>query len=200
MDSTTAHIVGKWFEKKYREVDQQVAPYATSRHNGCDGCCFQPIEILNWEEPLILEYIHQKLSPAQKRIVKQRLENWFDDFDQLVPGKSIQSAHDLFLQIQQKQGTQPLSCIFLHQHQCLIYPVRPIYCRMFVPEEDPEHCHQKPSLNDHSTATGLLQNKVVNDIIRIIPSTLNLLNFAVARLFNLDYRTRHLDDQLLQSM
>jgi Fe-S-cluster containining protein len=200
MDSKTAHIVGKWFEKKYREVDQQVAPYSISCNKGCEGCCFQPIEILNWEEPLILEYIHHQLTSDQKKIVRRRLKHWFDDFDVLIPGKSTQSAHDLFLQIQRTQGSHPLPCIFLHQHQCLIYPVRPIYCRMFDPGEDPERCKYKPSIEDDSTTIGSLRKKVVNDIILKIPSTLNLLNFAVARLFNLNYRTRHLDEQLLQGI
>lgn len=200
MDPTTAHIVGKWFEKKYHEVDLKVAPYASRCHKGCDWCCYQPIELLNWEEPLILEYIHHQLSPAQKKIVKKRLQNWFDDFDQLVPGKSAQTAHDLFIQLKQKQGDHALPCVFLHQHQCLIYPVRPIYCRMYVPGEDPVRCIYQPSDKDDLSAVGSLRKNVVNDIIRKIPSTLNLLNFAVARLFNLDYRTRHIDDQLLQGI
>ena len=198
MDSITSHIVGKWFQNKYNEVDLQLAPVSKICKKGCDWCCYQSIEILNWEEPLILEYINTKLSPSQKRIVKQRLEEWFNYFDRIVTGKTEVTIHELFIQLNQQQGTDRFPCVFLHHHLCLIYPVRPMCCRMHVTGENVELCKADPLCEASSEAINL-RKKVLNEIIHKIPTSLNLLNFAVARLLGLGYRNRKIEDHLLQS-
>lgn len=199
MDPTTSHIVSKWFEKKYSQVDLEVAPLAINCKKGCDWCCYQSIEILNWEEPLILEFINNQLSKSQKKIVKHRLVEWFNYFDQLVPGKPETTIHDIFILLNQKHGSDRVPCVFLHQHLCLIYPVRPMCCRIHVAGENVEFCKANP-LNEASAEAITIRKKVLNEIIHKIPTSLNLLNFAVARLLGLDYRNRKIEDHLLQSV
>ena len=59
MDEITSKIVSNWFRKKYAEIDQAMIPFASKCKKGCDWCCYQSIEILNWEEPLILDFIEK---------------------------------------------------------------------------------------------------------------------------------------------
>lgn len=199
MDSTTSHIVGKWFEKKYHEIDLQLAQFSTPCAKGCDWCCHQSIEILDWEEPLILEYINTNFTKKQKSAIKKKLVNWFDYFDQKIPAKPILSVEDVFERFQQMQGKERKACVFLDKHECMIYPVRPISCRTHMVKQQTKGCINNP-LRDSMDEAERIRKNVLNDIIHKLPSSLNLLNFAVARLFELTYRTRPLEYHTLESL
>ncbi|MFA9388579.1 MAG: YkgJ family cysteine cluster protein [Prolixibacteraceae bacterium] len=199
MDSTTSHIVSKWFEKKYREIDLQLADLSPQCAKGCDWCCYQSIEILNWEEPLILEFINSQLSKRQKNRIKKKLIDWFDYLDQKIPLKPILTTEDVFEKFQQMQGGDRKPCIFLHKHECLIYPVRPISCRTHVAEQKVLGCIENP-LQDSSDEATNLRIRILNEIIRKLPSSLELLNFAVAKMFELGYRKRPIEYHTLEAL
>lgn len=196
MDSKTSHIVSHWFEKKYQEIDEQLAQLPTKCAKGCDWCCYQSIEILEWEEPLIMEYIDHHLSKKQKNSVQKRLVSWFDYFDNKIPRRPVLTVEDVFERFQKMQGNDRKPCVFLENHECMIYPVRPICCRTHVVKQQAKGCMNNP-LRDAMDEADNIRKNVINDIIRKLPTSLRLLNFSVARLFELTYRTRPIESQIL---
>lgn len=199
MDSKTSHIVSHWFEKKYQEIDQQLAQLPTQCAKGCDWCCYQSIEILEWEEPLIMEYVDHQLSEKQKNRIKKRLVKWFDYFDENVPNRPQLTIEDIFVRFQLSQGDDRKPCVFLEKHECMIYPVRPICCRTHVVNQQAKGCIDNP-LRDAMAEAENIRISVVNDIIKKIPTSLKLLNFSIARLFELTYRTRPIESQILEAL
>lgn len=198
MNNKTSEIIANWFERKYAEVDQLMVPFSTNCKRSCDWCCYQSIEILNWEKPLIINYISEKLSDNKKRIVKQNLTFWLNYFNQMVPSNAILSVDDVFVKFQQQQGKDRIACPFLHQHECVIYPVRPLSCRMHVAENGPIACRANP-LNDASPNAVILRKNILKEIVDAVPTQLELLNLAVAYTFGLSHMVRHIECAILKS-
>lgn len=182
MDPETSKIVAQWFKQKYDEIDRKMDRLSASCKRGCDWCCYQSIEILNWEEPLILNYISNQLSCTQKSRIKAKLSHWFNYFDLKTSGKKELLADEVFLKFQQQQAIDRFPCIFLHQRECVIYPVRPLCCRMHITQHHPDIC-KKVSLMDAHPRAQKLRIEVLASIVSNIPTTLTLLNFSAAQLF-----------------
>lgn len=199
MDNKTTQLIAKWFERKYAEVDQLMVPFSKNCKRNCDWCCYQSIEILNWEKPLILNYISKKLPENQKSIIKQKLSFWLHYFNNMVPSNDILSAHDVFIKFQQQQGKDRIACSFLNHHECLIYPVRPLSCRMHVNENGPAKCKAYP-LNDASRDAVSLRKKILEEIVTSVPTQLELLNLAVAPIFGFAHHVRNIENILLESI
>lgn len=197
MDTKTTKIIADWFIQKYLEIDQLMIPLSKKCKRGCDWCCYQSVEILNWEKPLILNYISEKLSDNQKTTIKKKLLLWLNYFNIMMPSKNILSVDDVFVKFQQKQRKDRIACPFLHQHNCLIYLVRPLSCRMHVAENGPAQCKANP-LNDASDDAISLRKKILEEIIIAVPTRLELLNFAVAPLLGLSNKIKKMDYPLLQ--
>ena len=192
MDATTSHIVSHWFEKKYHEIDLQLAKIPAQCTKGCDWCCYQSIEILEWEEPLIIEYVDHQLSSKQKNRIKKRLVSWFDYFDKKIPVRPILTTEDVFERFHKMQGNDRKPCIFLENHECMIYPVRPICCRTHVVQQQAKGCIENPLCDAMDEAEKIRKN-FLNDIISKLPTCLKLLNFSVAKIFSLTHRLRPME-------
>lgn len=199
MDPETSKNVAEWFKKKYREIDRKMLPLSTSCKRGCDWCCYQSVEILNWEEPLILNYISNQLSNAQKSRIKEKLSNWFDYFDSRMPRKTMLQANDVFLKFQQQQAKDWFPCVFLHDHECAIYSVRPLCCRMHVTDQSFNVC-KNDSLMDSSPKAEQLRKSVLASIADRVPTSIRLLNFSIAPLFKLQHRARDVEYPMLKGM
>lgn len=199
MDSETSQYVAGWFKKKYREIDRMMLPLSNSCIRGCDWCCYQSVEILNWEEPLISNYISNHFSSTQKSKIKEKLENWFDYFDSRMPRKKMLQVNDVFLKFQQQQAKDRFPCVFLQDHECSIYSVRPLCCRMHVTDQSSNMCKNNP-LMDSSPKAEQLRKSVLASIADRVPTSLRLLNFSVAPLFKLQHRIREIDYPLLKGI
>ena len=186
MDSKTSHIVSHWFEKKYHEIDLQLAQLPTQCAKGCDWCCYQSIEIIEWEEPLIIEYVDHQLSKKQKGRIKKRLINWFDYFDKKIPLRPILTTEDVFDRFQKMQSGDRKPCVFLEDHECMIYMVRPLCCRTHMVKQQAKGCIDNP-LRDAMDEAENIRKNFLNEIIRKLPTSLKLLNYSVAKIFELTY-------------
>ena len=199
MDPKTSKIVAEWFKNKYREIDRKMYPLSGICKKGCDWCCFQSVEILNWEEPLILNYISQQLSYSEKSRIRKKLLIWFDYFDETMQQKKILVADEIFVKFQQQQAVDRIPCPFLYNHECSIYPVRPLCCRMHVNESHPGDCRANP-LKDSSPQAEELRKVTLASIVNRIPTSLHLLNFAIAPLFKLEHRVPVVEHALLKGI
>jgi Fe-S-cluster containining protein len=187
MNSGMDQWIAQWFQLKYKEVDKQMSSLTKVCKRGCDWCCYQSVQILNWEEPLILSYISTQLDSDQKEMIKTRLLLWFEHLDQFFKGRKHLTMEELFVDFNHQQDSHSLPCVFLHCHECLIYPVRSLCCRMHIVDVDPDYCIVDP-LRDASPAAEGLRKKVLRDIVDQVPTTLRLLNFSIAPLFGLEHR------------
>lgn len=186
MDTKTSSIVANWFHHKYTEVDQQMLPLKKACKKGCDWCCYQSVEILNWEEPLIISYIEKHFSALKKTELKNKLTEWFNYFDKSIGKVDVLSYDDVFVKFHEKQALDRIPCPFLENHICSIYEVRPICCRMHI-VGIVEKC-KADLLCDATKEAELLRKEFLSKIVNEISTKLNLLNFAVAGLFDLSHR------------
>lgn len=108
----------------YRAMDaaqkKRKAP-AISCRKGCSGCCYLEVQMSRLEARAILEYC--------KRYGKY--------FDTAVLRK--QAALTGIAYLASPHG----KCVFLKDHQCSIYPVRPLACRKHFVYSDPSLCNVK---------------------------------------------------------
>lgn len=199
MDEVTSKIVADWFRKKYRKIDQDMTTLSYVCKKGCDWCCYQSIEILNWEEPLILNYISEKISIDQKLILEEKLTDWFNYFDTVMPRKSELSTEDVFIDFHNAIAKDQIACLFLENHMCGIYPVRPISCRMHIANDGPLAC-MEDALKDSSFDAEQLRKKYLAEISEKLPTSLGLLNFSVAKILGLSHRIRKVEENLLEGI
>ncbi|MDA3929004.1 MAG: YkgJ family cysteine cluster protein [Prolixibacteraceae bacterium] len=197
MDQATSNIVAKWFQKKYQFLDKQMIPYSMRCIVGCDSCCHQSVEILNWEVPLISNYIVNNLSIDQKLFLKKQLKLWFDYFDLRMPIRKVLRSKYIFDTFHKQVAKDKIPCLFLEEKKCIIYPVRPLSCRLHVGINGPENCKENP-LNDTIPEAEELRKKVLSDILLKLPTTLTLLNFAIAPLFSLEHRIPKFEEVQLE--
>jgi Fe-S-cluster containining protein len=189
MDTATSNTIVQYFQRLYCETDQRMALLNPVCQRGCPWCCYQSVEILNWEEPLISQYIGEKIRGEIKETIGKNLENWFDFFDRITIGKAELTMHDAFVFINRQQAKERIPCPFLTNNECSIYKVRPLSCRCHIAIENPEKCIVNPLL-DSTIESEHYRKKVASDIVRNVPTTLRLLAFVVAPYFGIEHRTK----------
>jgi hypothetical protein len=80
MDTATSNTIIKYFQYLYNETDQQMAALKPICKRGCPWCCYQSVEILNWEVPFISQFIDKNISGKVNAEIRRNLEFWFDFF------------------------------------------------------------------------------------------------------------------------
>lgn len=187
MDEVTSKVVSGWFRKKYAEIDREIESLSVCCKKGCDWCCYQSIEILNWEQPLILQHLEKNFTEKQKHKVSHQLKLWFDYFDLRMSKKKKLTLDDVFVDFQCMVAADKIPCLFLENHKCTIYDVRPISCRMHVESRNPEKCRLNP-LRESMPKSETMRRHLLGEIVDKLPTSLTLLNFAVAPLFGMKHR------------
>jgi Fe-S-cluster containining protein len=189
MDTATSNTIVQYFQRLYNDTDQRMALLNPVCQRGCPWCCYQSVEILNWEEPLITKYIEENIIEEKKEGIRKNLENWFDFFDRVTKDKAELTMHDAFDIINKQQAKERIPCPFLTNKKCSIYKVRPLSCRCHIAIDNSEKCIENPLL-DSTIESERYRKKVVSDIVRNIPTTLRLLAFVVAPCFGIEHRTK----------
>lgn len=123
-------------QAKYQAISQLTQSFAQRAYEqktpiackkGCSWCCYQPVYITTNEALLIYEYMQQAFDDSQKAILlsnaKQRLKK--------TKG----------LEEKDKQNITH-ACPFLFEGACVIYPVRPTACRVYL-SSDEKSCKAK---------------------------------------------------------
>jgi Fe-S-cluster containining protein len=189
MDTITSNTLVIYFQHLYRETDHKMSLLKPVCKRGCPWCCYQSVEILNWEEPLISQFLREKINGEVKRNIKKELENWFDFFDRVTTGKNELTMHDAFDFLNKQQAKERFPCPFLTNNECSIYRVRPLSCRCHINTNSPVKCKKNP-LNDSTTESTRYRKEIIAEIISKVPTTLQLLNFVSASHFELNHRIK----------
>lgn len=192
MDTITLNTIVSYFQRLYSQTDQQMALLKPVCKKGCPWCCYQSVEILNWEEPLISQYIREEITGEEKEVIRKNLDNWFDFFEHATKGKSKLTMHDAFDLLNKQQASERIPCPFLTGDECSIYQVRPLSCRCHIATNNPEECKRNPLLDSTYESTRY-RKQVLSEIIVNIPTTLRLLAYVAAPFFGFEHRIKSID-------
>ncbi len=89
-------------------------PPALACREGCDWCCYLTVGTAVPEVVRIVDYLRRTLTPEQLHAFRERVVQLDDQRRRLKAAR---------------RGPVRLPCIFLVDHRCSIYPVRPLTCR-----------------------------------------------------------------------
>ena len=113
--------------KENRRVDCQ---------EGCSWCCRQTVLILPYEAFYMMVYMEENLEPA----LLKKIQNKIRDKNRITSRMKVQE----FLHFKSP-------CPMLHEDSCIIYPARPMACRIYL-SSDIESCryeYHHPSETDY---------------------------------------------------
>lgn len=149
---------------------------AVSCARGCNTCCCHWVEDTNsFEAEMIADYVRQRLPERVDAIVKrcesdERCLAYLDSIVELKLPESESGAGDgpfdpvdvllaAFYQFRRQ-------CPFIGENgDCVIYPVRPLTCRIYVSFADPTWC-EPDQINGDRLATYLLDmEEEANDLL-----------------------------------
>ncbi|SFN06166.1 Putative zinc-or iron-chelating domain-containing protein [Chryseobacterium oleae] len=110
---------------------------------GCSFCCYQLIEVFDFEKQAIKNAVN-KLSDEMKAIIKLNLESWFNFFNQNTPENKVLDEKDTIVRLMELDLSNKHQCPLLVDNLCAIYSNRPLACRVHVVESKPELCDKDP--------------------------------------------------------
>jgi Fe-S-cluster containining protein len=199
METTTSDTIIRYFRHLYNKTDMQMASLNPVCKRGCPWCCFQSVEILNWEEPLICKFFREDIKGSEKEKIKRNLEYWFDFFDRATLGKNKLTMHDAFSLLNRLHASEKIPCPFLDDSECKIYKVRPLSCRCHIAINSSNNCKRNP-LFDSTPESELYRKIVISDIVNNLPTTLKLLAYVAAPFFELEQRIKPIYHTILETV
>jgi len=126
----------------------------------CCHCCSQIPLIHDAEYEIIRDYVKSDMPPKDFATVKNNLDRWTGYF---CANTSFNiSRHDL-IYLEKLTTKNKIFCPFLVNSLCAIYPVRPITCRTFTVNHDPDLCRQTPT-RTCSLESALLRKELCQEL------------------------------------
>ena len=124
----------------YHNVDQLIDSFVqrcqadgvpADCHMGCSWCCHQAVFASTHEIILVAHYLKKHFSDEAIAEVKNRAEAKEAKLGPLSPSNTLKSRH---------------ACPLLQKGRCMIYPVRPMACRIYLSSSEPSclNRHQNP--------------------------------------------------------
>jgi Fe-S-cluster containining protein len=168
--------------RRYIKADNFIGTLNSCCSKGCNFCCYQSIETLNIERPVIHEYVRKTIKGEMFETVKNNLSDWFDYFDSNTPNKLKLNFEDVFVDFRNLSAKQSLKCPFLIAGLCSIYEMRPLTCRIHVVENLPQNCNLY-KLRDSSPQAFEYRNSIKNEISRITDIHIMPLSYAISDIF-----------------
>lgn len=110
---------------------------------GCSFCCYQLIEVFDFEKQSIKNAIN-KLDDSAKATIKENLESWFSFFNENTPNSKTLDEHDTISNLMDLGLSKKHKCPLLINNLCSIYNSRPLACRIHVVESNPNLCEKDP--------------------------------------------------------
>ncbi|HPR31524.1 MAG TPA: hypothetical protein PLK12_05500 [Prolixibacteraceae bacterium] len=179
-----ANIIQK-FRNIYREADSVMQTLRPVCRKGCSWCCYQLIELLNWEAPILIDYLKKNKHRPIFAEVRNNLSEWFRFCHHTCASQSELTLDEAFQHLPAEQARKRIPCPFLVDRCCVVYPVRPLSCRLHISRISSRICRINP-LNDSDPDALAYRKKVVNDIVQHVPTTLRLLPLLIAPLFGFE--------------
>jgi Fe-S-cluster containining protein len=161
MNKKEIELVKKATQNLNKTLDVIIADIPSCCKEGCDYCCYQSIEVLNWEADLIENYVKNNLTIEILEQVKENHKNWIEFYNDNTPDVEILSIKEAFEDFIDVIDNHNLACPFLIDKRCSIYPVRPISCRTHFVQDSPELC-KKNKLRPACQTSKVIKARSVN--------------------------------------
>ena len=138
--------VAREAKQAWKEIDLAIKNHPRACRDGCSHCCHQIVEVHSWEAEEISRYVIEEMDQATKRVVTTQLQTWHDWFDAAARPSTM--ANPLtFAEVRalsQMAAAQRITCPYLVNSRCSIYPVRPTVCRIHLVVDSPKQCEADP--------------------------------------------------------
>ncbi len=167
----------------YDKVDKAIGNYSNCCNEGCSHCCYQPIEIVNWEKYAISDYIKTQFNEETVSIVRSNLIKWADIFNN-EHGTNPDEAYQDRKTFREKVNNNHISCPFLIDNRCSIYDVRPLACRSHIMVDNPDYC-KADGLREAPEHIKQIRDFCFSEISSPPGSCLRYLPVAVSDVFGL---------------
>jgi Fe-S-cluster containining protein len=122
-------------------------------HMGCQWCCHQAVFASTHEMVVLMDYLEKRFSPEVVEDIKQKAQAKEEKLSGLSPQEALNTSHP---------------CPFLRKGSCMVYPVRPLGCRIYLSSneesckakyEHPEDPKAVPALFDFTLKAGRQLNE-----------------------------------------
>lgn len=160
----------------WAEIDRQALSVPKVCRAGCSACCHQPIDITPAELPVIRDYIETNLDEETLRPIQAQARRVVAQYERTYQKhrEMFEESRDAAIRVSFAGGPYltltdftpwPITCPFLIDRRCSIYPVRPTMCRTYSVAEDPQACSMSDprSPSDESLALMERANWVIAD-------------------------------------
>ncbi|MPQ46909.1 hypothetical protein GCQ56_07760 [Marinifilum sp. N1E240] len=174
-------------------LDKAVGEIQNCCIEGCDHCCYQSIEVLLWEQPLIEDYVKQNIHGEDLNRIKKNHEDWLSFFHANTPNKEILNVKEVFVDFMNVVDSNNLPCPFLHENKCSIYPVRPLSCRSHFMLDSPQKC-KEDKLREACLASKAIRARGVNVLADIADMYVVPLAYACSEMFELTDKIKKIDN------
>ncbi|WP_291858288.1 YkgJ family cysteine cluster protein [Marinilabilia sp.] len=96
-------------------------------HMGCQWCCHQAVFASTHEMVVLMDYLEKRFSSEVVDEIKQKAKAKEAKLSGLSPQEALNTSHP---------------CPFLRKGSCMVYPVRPLGCRIYLSSNE-ESCKAK---------------------------------------------------------
>lgn len=96
-------------------------------HLGCQWCCYQSVFATTHEIIVVADYLEKHFSKDVTGQIKERAKAKEEQLAKLSPADSLK---------------QSIPCPLLRKGSCMVYPVRPMGCRIYLSASE-KSCHAK---------------------------------------------------------
>jgi len=101
-------------EQAIVDAKKKYPPPALDCKEGCDWCCHLTVGTSVPEIVRIVDFLKQTFTEEELQTIRERVRQVTEQRQALRP---------------KVKSPRSLPCVFLHNHRCMIYPVRPLTCR-----------------------------------------------------------------------
>ncbi len=154
--------VEKTAEKVHQAMELRIGALPKACYKGCGTCCHQIVDVLNWEESLVIGFLRREMPTKQKLQVRANLKSWFSAFN----GATRPANRDTPLSLAEISAVRAvfrqrrIACPFLLNNQCSIYRVRPVVCRSHIVPDNPQECFDDPGRVGTQLARNIAREEV----------------------------------------
>jgi len=163
----------------YNEIDREISKEKKACYKGCSACCYQQIEIMNFEKEAIRTYVSDNIKGDLLVKVKQGLNEWLDFFDKNTLNDKPLDGKEIFEIFNRTAAIKGLRCPFLINDICSIYEMRPLTCRIHYVEDNPKLCETN-RLRDSAPKAYMMRANMMQIMKNLGEVTLEPLTYIVS--------------------
>jgi Fe-S-cluster containining protein len=175
-----------------RALDEQGHPISCGA--GCGACCRQLVPISEVEAQHLRDLVHSLPQPRRSQVLSRfaQAHQRLDEAGLLQPLRHYEAHTDAeFVPLGMAYFRLGISCPFLEDESCSIYPDRPITCREFLVTSPAENCTQP---TPETVERVNLPLRMVTALARFVPGDPPQFRLPVPLILAVEWADQHPSD------